>query len=556
MRPFDAPDNTSAQPGFHEFVAVLVRRIRLVLAVAFLVPAAALVINLTAHKQYKATAELLFRDPQFDQKLFGSSILAPSTSPVREAATNVKLVSLDVISARAAEVLKDNGLTAPAIRKKVAVLPEGQADLVAVEATDASPALAAIIANTIAEQYIAFRRDADRAKIMQAIGLVQEQYRQLGARERTTAEGRSIRDRVAQLRIMASLQTGNAELVQRAQKPVTSSSPRPARNTFLALIGGLLLAAGVAVLRDRLDQRLRHARDAEAILNRPVLGAIPSSKALKAGSVAVDLDGQERDAFRALRTNLRYFAIDRVVHSLLITSSAPGDGKSTVARCLAATAAASDVKVVLLEADLRRPSLLSVFRELESRGVTDVLLGQISLDDVIQQVTLPVPAASAHAASLDVVCAGPVPPNPTDLLESDRMQSMILELESRYELVIIDTSPVSTVPDAIPLMHYVSGVAIVMRVGKSTRAASQRLREQLRHLRVEPLGIILNGVPPAGDNLYYRLSTDGQHNDLQGRSGATSPPAGPSRIARDIDARQPEHGDSGADSDRLAPDAS
>ncbi len=513
MPPADfAQSQSSDELPLHDFLRALRRRLPMVLGAAIAIATAALVFSLRAEKQYTATAKLLFRDPGFDQRLFGSSILAPSQDPDREAATNVGLVSLDTITRRTARELRGSGLTPTELRDKVEVTSEGRSDVVALMATDREPTFASRLANTMAEQYIEFRRAADRSKITNAIALVRQQLEALSPEQRVGPDGQSVKERIEQLGILASLQTGNAELVQPAQTPRTASSPRPLRNAVVAFLLGLLVGALLAVLLDRIDRRLRHRNDAEAILERPVLGAIPESRILrKTKQESLHLGGAEGEAFRALRTNFRYFAIDQDVKSMLMTSSAPGDGKSTIAKYLAATAAASNVQVVLLEADLRRPALNHALANLDRRGLTDVLAGSVALKDVIQQVPLSVPGQRgsgepAAQRTLDVITAGPIPPNPTDLLESDRMNDVIAELEVLYDLVIIDSSPLTVVPDAIPLANRVSGVVVVIREGKSTSTGARSLRKQLDNLRITPLGIIINASSPTEDGGYYGYS--------------------------------------------------
>jgi len=480
----------------------LYQRLPVVLAAIAVLGGGALAYSLLTPERYTGTAKLLFRDPGFDQKLFGSTVLAPSQDPAREAATNVALVGLDTISIRAAEAL-DGRLTPSQIRDKVEVLAKGQSNVVVVLATDRSRWFAAALANTIAEQYIAFRLDADRSKINQAATLVRRRLQELSAEERGGEAGRSLRSQIEELELLASLQTGNAELVQPAIPPRSASSPKPVRNTLIGLFAGLVLGIGLALALDRLDRRIRHRGDAEAVLERPILGAIPESRALGGkGKDALVLSGQESDAFRTLRTNLRYFAVDRGIHSLLITSSAPGEGKSTVARYLAATAAAANDRTVLLEADLRRPSLTANLPDLHARGLSDVLAGNASLADVIQRCPLLRGGQPIAGRALAVVTSGPVPPNPTDLLESERMGDVLAELEGLYDLVIIDTSPVTVVPDAIPIMTRVSGVLIVVRERRSTRTGLRHLRRQLDNVGISPLGIVVNGAKRSEETGY------------------------------------------------------
>ena len=276
-----SPPQHSARPAvgnerpLRSVATALRRRAVIVVLVALALPAAALSYALRAEQQYTATAKLLFRDPGFDEKLLGGRILAPSADPAREAATNIGLVSLDTVARapRACGSVRTRGLTADAIRAKVTVAAEGQSNVVTVAAVDADPVFAARLANTIARQYIVFRRDADRSKIDEAIRLVRRQRSGLTRRGREAREGRALSEQVEQLRVLAALQTGNAELVQRALTPRSPSSPKPVRSALVALLLGLALGGGLALLRDRLDRRLRGREDAEALLGRPVARA-------------------------------------------------------------------------------------------------------------------------------------------------------------------------------------------------------------------------------------------------------------------------------------------
>ncbi len=526
-------DAAHEENALHDLVSALRRRIAVLLVVSLALPAGALLYSLSAEKQYTATAKLLFRDPGFDQKALGGSspVLGPSVDPAREAATNVGLVSLDTVAKRAADTITTRRLTAQEIGDKVVVSSQGQSNVVAVRATDASPAFAATLANTIARQYIVFRRDADRSKINQAVGLLQERIGEMTPRQRE-AEGSALRKQVEGLQLLAALQTGNAELVQPADAPRSASSPKTMRNAILGLVIGVALGLGLALLLDRLDRRLRTREDAEALLGRPVLGAIPESRSLGADSgEALHLGGAEAEAFRSLRANLRYYDIDREIRSLLVTSSAPGEGKSTVARYLAATAAAVEVSVILVEADLRRPTLNALYSSLDATGLSDVLSDQASLDATIQRLPISV-ASVAEDRTLDVICAGSAAPNPTDLLESEHMRTVLAELQTRYELVIVDSSPVTVVPDSVPLLSQVSGVLVVMRESKTTSVGTRTLRDQLAHMGISPLGLVMNGTAQtagAGYHGYYAYAAAGADGS---RNGAQVARRGLGRIGR------------------------
>lgn len=452
--------------------------------------AAVLALSLSQQTQYTATASLLFRDPQLDQKLFGSTFLAPSTDPDREAATNVRLVSLDVVADRTQRRLSG----VDDVSKKVAIKPEGQSDVVSVAATDPSPSTATRIANTFANEYIAFRREADRAKTREAQRLVQRQLNGLAPAERRGAQGRPLRERADQLQVLASLQTGNAERAERAEVPSSPSSPKTARNVGLGVVLGLLVGVFLAFLRERLDRRIRDPKEMETLFERPILGAIPESRNRSSAEASLGLSQHEGEAFRMLRANLRYFNIDRAIKSVLVTSAAPGDGKTTVCWNLASAAGAAGERVLLIEADLRHPRIGAGLGLTPSAGLSTVLSGEAELDQAVQEVVLSEGRSGGGPRTIDVLFAGPLPPNPTDLLESERMHELVVQAEREYDFTVIDTPPTSVVPDAIPLVSRVGGVIVVGRLAKSTRDSVAHLRDQLQNLDAPVLGVVLNGI--------------------------------------------------------------
>jgi receptor protein-tyrosine kinase len=489
-----SPDRDQAFSLRTAFV-VLRRRLPILLICLIGVPASALAFSLLQQKQYTADASLLFRDPGFDQKLFGSTFVEPPRDPEREAATNIELLSVEAVAARTAQVLGGQ-LSPDAVTQKVDVVARGQSDVASVRATDTSPKFAAQLANTFAEQYIQLRREADRSKIREAQELVQRQLRALRPAQRAGTNARSIRDRAEQLAVLASLQTGNAELVQEAEVPGSPSSPHTVRNVVLGLVLGLMLGIGLAFLLERLDRRVRDPKEFEELFERPLLATIPDSRALARGGPALHqgLPAAEQEAFRMLRANLRYFSVDRPVRSVLVTSAAPGDGKSTVSWQLALAAAGAGARVLLMEADLRHPCLAASADELAaSPGLSTVLAAQTEFAETVQMVTV----SSNHGGSaldrtMDVVVAGPLPPNPGDLIDSERMRSVLREVEKRYDMVVMDTPPASVVSDVIPLIREVSGVIVVTRLGKSTRESVSHLRKQLANLDAPILGLVVN----------------------------------------------------------------
>ena len=360
---------------------------------------------------------------------------------------------------------------------------EGESDVVGVAATYPNRRLAARVANVFAEEYIAFRREADRAKIAEARSLVQRRIRRLSPTDQG-AQARSLRGQLERLDILSSLQTGNAELAEAAEVPTSASSPKVLRNTLIGAFLGLALGVALALLLERLDRRVRDPKEMEGIFDRPILGAIPDSRALSRTEVTHEiLPTRDGEAFRMLRANLRYFNIDHDIKSVLVTSAAPGDGKSTVSWNLAAAAAGAGGRALLIEADLRHPVLGDSLGMRGTPGLSTVLSGDSAIEDVVQQIPVQASANGRGLRTVDVLLAGPLPPNPADLLESDRMREVISAAEQIYDLVVVDTPPTSVVSDAIPLVNQVGGVIVVARLAKTTREAAIHLRNQLEPSR-------------------------------------------------------------------------
>lgn len=474
---------------------VLRARIWLIAFCGVVAGGAALVFSELQEKQYSAESSLLFRDPGFDQRLFGSSSVQPYQDPAREAATNVRLASLDAVADRTADDL-DGRVDGGAVSAMLDVEPEGQSDVVSITATDEDPDFAAQVANAFARNYIVFRREADQAKVASAQRVVESEYEQLLPEEQIGEEGQALQEQITKLTTLEALQTGNAELVQEADPPSSPSSPRPLRNTILGGIFGLLFGLGLALLRERLDRRLKDPEELEESFGLPILGEIPESRSLrheKRGDASEPLPVREAEAFRMLRTRLRYFNVDRELRSLLVTSASASDGKTTVAFYLARTAAAAGTRTLLIEADLHEATLASEFGLSPLPGLAEVLTHQASPESVIQE--LPVEDRSnglAGGRTLDVIVAGAAAPNPLELAESAEMARLLDELSGSYDLVIVDTPPAGVVADSLPLMKLVSGVILVGQLGETTRDEAAAVREDLASMGVPALGVVLN----------------------------------------------------------------
>jgi succinoglycan biosynthesis transport protein ExoP len=478
----------------------ILRRRRLVIVLSFIgVIFAALALSLSQEKKYSATSQLLFRDPAIDRTLF-KTYPPPTADAATLRATNERLVSLPAVAQRTAARL-GRPLTAAYIRGEISVATEGQADLVSVTATDHNPRLAATLANTFAAEYINWRRDADRVAIARA----QKRIRLRMSQVQSELNRKTLQRRLDDLGIIQALQTGRAELVQTAKPPTSPSSPRPVRNGILGGMMGLFLGVSLAFLFDRLDRRMKEPRELEETYRFPVLGAVPESKALRDTASMRDGElqlGSEGESFRKLRARLRYFNVDRDIRSIVVTSAAAEEGKTVVASHLALAAAiGGQTRTLLLEADLRKPSLSARFELAPMPGLAELLTHEIGVPEVVQRI----PVASGmngQSTKLDVIVAGAIPPNPAELMESRKMGDLVDQLSGMYDMVVIDTPPVSVVSDAMPLVLLVSGVLVVSWMGRTTRDAAMHLRHELESLNAPTLGVVVNRVR-AGTDAYY-----------------------------------------------------
>lgn len=296
--------------------------------------------------------------------------------------------------------------------------------------------------------------------------------------------------------------------VDSAVVPTSPSSPNVALALTLGALIGLAAGIGYALIRHTLDRRARDAEGVERETGLPVIGTIPANKRMSGGDRlsatafgaqpgADDGEHAITEAFRQLRTNLRYMNVDDPPRVILVTSPLPGDGKSTVAANLAVAMAAAGHTVFLIDGDLRRPTVAQSFGLPEGAGLTDVLIGSASLEDVVHTV--------GADRRLHVIASGNIPPNPTELLGSQTMHRL-LEGLSREATVLIDAPPLLAVTDGAVLAAITDGALVVASTGKATYDQLRKAVAHLERVNSRPLGIILNRVSPRGPDRseYYR----------------------------------------------------
>lgn len=309
-----------------------------------------------------------------------------------------------------------------------------------------------------------------------------------------------------------------------ASLPTSPVSPDPVRNLGLALLLGLVLALGYAVIRGTFDRRLRSKKEVEEKFKVSVVGQIPDANLLKRANstgradLAVDVDsaisgqGPTSEAFRKLRTNLTYMDVDNPPRVLVVTSPMPGDGKSTVASNLVAAIERSGQPVVLVDGDLRRPMVASGLGLVEGVGLTDVLTGKIAVEDALQRIP-------GHD-NLRVLAAGSIPPNPSELLGSQAMRNLLARL-SQHAMVVVDAPPLLPVTDGAILAARTDGALVVISVNKTKDHQLESALEHLDHVDAKTLGVIVNRVPRSRKtDAYGSYGGYGEYYDSKEDEGA------------------------------------
>jgi capsular exopolysaccharide synthesis family protein len=460
---------------------------------------AAVAYGLSKHeiKKYTATAALSFNNSPLNAEIAGLSA-GNSESALAQQSSNLELVKLGDTAAKTATSV-GHGLTEQEVAASLSIGGQGESGVIDVSATSTSPVLAAAIANTYASQFVVQQKSTNSAYFKSALALVNRQLARLSPLQRIGSDGLDLQDRAHSLGLLEELGYNNAQVAQEALVPSSPSSPKTKRNVLLGAVVGLLLGLGSAFLLERMDRRIREPGDLETIYGLPELGVVPKSAALsqptRRGGGGTVLPAAEAEAFSLIRAHLRFFNVDRDLRAVVIASPAPGDGKTTVARHLAEAAARSGSRVLLLEADLRQPTLALQLDIEPGPGLAGVLIGALLMPDATQSIPLEAaPGEGSSGRTLDVLVAGAVlPPNPGELLESRAMDVLLTQARSVYDLVVIDTPPLTAVSDAFPLLTKVDGVVIVGWLGRSRRDAAERLQQILGGSGAPLLGVIANG---------------------------------------------------------------
>jgi len=314
--------------------------------------------------------------------------------------------------------------------------------------------------------------------------------------------------RARETSMTSTIETQNARMIDRAVPPLSPSSPKVVLNLALGFVGGIGLGLAFAFFVAFIDDRVKSSFDIEGVVGLPLLGIIPQIRKMdpsdKAQIVLNNADRQVSEAFLTLHSSLRLHDESKNAKCILITSTIPGEGKSFTITNLALTFAAHGEKVVLIDCDLRKPSIHKGLRLENSHGVIDVCTNQAQLDEVILRDVV---------TNLDVIPAGGRAKNPTHLLNSKNFETMISELRKRYDRVLVDTPPLAAVSDALIILPMMDGSLFNIYFNKVRRKAAQFAAKRLQESNVPNFGAILNALNVAVSGYYYAQYYDKSYKD-------------------------------------------
>lgn len=315
---------------------------------------------------------------------------------------------------------------------------------------------------------------------------------------------KALLQRLKEVEVTEGIKASNIQVVDKAEVPLYPDEPRPMRNLLLAIVVGLMGGVGLAFVQENLDSSLKSPEDVEKYLVLPTLGVVPTIRQRKGNGAkpeaSAELIAHEEpmshaaESLRTLRAALFLTTASGPPSRFIVTSARPQEGKSCVAANLAVSLSQMGKRVVLVDADLRRPRLHRIFDVEISPGLTNYLTGSSALPELLRKTAVP---------SVELVASGPIPPNPAELLDSERMRLILDELERRYDFVLLDAPPALGFADVPLLSRFAGSVLLVVRAGETPRKIARRAGDYLLRIQAKVLGVVLNDVAADRPGYYY-----------------------------------------------------
>lgn len=528
------------------------RRKWIILAIVVIAAGGTYFLSSRRPKSYQASTKVYLQTSNPLAVLNGIRGAAASSGPVTPTAQSLN---------DAAQLITSQQVTGAVARRlhtrvykagSVTAAPDSGTSFVTITATSHRPKLAARLANTYALAFLASSQQTVRVAARQALAAAQTQLANVPAAAKNSAASASstqllnLQQQVQQYKSLILAPSAGAQQIDPATPPRSPSSPKPVRDAIFGGIVGLVLGVIVAFCLELLDRRLVRVSTVESIYGRPVLAVLPHVRnpSPRAGARQLEIPAPFLEELRSLKVMLRLAGNPDPPRTIMITSALPREGKSTITRDLALVYADAGERVLVIDADLRRPSMYELFNVEAQAGLVQVLQGEAQLAEAVATVSLN-PAAEAstngHTAPpttdgaapahgvVSVLTHGERPSNPEPLLSSERMTALLEEASHAYDVVLVDTPPVLTVADGVPLLESVDSVLLVARLGYVTRQVADHLNQLVERLPdITIAGVVANdrrekagdeGYGSYGRYGYGYYATPGK-NDRKGDDGA------------------------------------
>jgi Mrp family chromosome partitioning ATPase len=493
-----------------DFLRLLRRQRVVVIVMLLVVTGVGLAYSLLKTPSYEASSQVQFNNEQENLSIVGSPVV-PSSTPQVQVAAAARVINSPRVSARVASA-PGIALSPTEVNDSVSTAVDPNTDLVTIATKASSAGLAARLANEFARQTKVVATRTERAGLASAVARVR---RSLASGSQTPQERSIEQQNLSRLQSLEGL-ADPVSISSVATTPSSPASPRPLRDTVLALVLGMILGVLAAFVRDSFDRRLTDAHEIQHELQLPTVGFV-GEEAL--GGVGVSQNGAAPghdpglEHFRILRSNVEFLAPDRKLKTIAITSPVAEEGKSTVAAGLATASALAGRRVLLVECDLRRPMLAERFKLSSQPGLSDWLTGQAEAPEVVQVAHVgPAQATSgdvpnagqreAGTGALTVVAAGTFSPQPAELLALPRFREFLDQVVKVYDLVVLDCAPLLPVGDTLQVLPLADAALICIRVDQTTREQALAAKSAVEHFPPRPTGVVVTGVRPGGEGYY------------------------------------------------------
>jgi succinoglycan biosynthesis transport protein ExoP len=520
--------------SLRDYLAVVRRYWLMILIIVIIGAAAGLADALRQTPVYQANAQVAFQDPTQNLNIVGIGSNSAQT-PASQAAVNATTATAPAVMTQVHRRL-GTPVSVGALTGAVSTQVQVGSGLLEITASGSSPTFASQLANTVAGVVVTRDNQQTRAQFGQMANTVSRRISRLKPQAGTAPSPQLsfYEDELARLETLSSF-ASSAQVAKPAEPPSGPSSPKKARDVVLGGVLGLLLGIIAAFVRDSMDRRLRAPDDIESTFELPLVGHVRKQAMGRVPYLSNgrgDLERLDLDAFRILRRNVEFLDPEHPPKSILVTSAVAEEGKTTVAGSLALVLAAAGKQTLLVDCDLRRPDLAGRLGVEQSPGISEYLAGAAQPQEILRTVafTEPLVAATtrkpasvaagdsaqgagsattpnggatsegAMGLSHDLVCipAGSFTTRGAELLGSGRFKDFIAQVTSRYDAVVIDSSPLLPVADTLEILPHVDAVVICVRDSQTTRDQGVAVKTTLARFPRRPTGVVITGIKPRG----------------------------------------------------------